>query len=120
MSIYTTVILSSDGDDRDPVLMVGRIADEAYVTVGVMRDGESKFLFKALAPQVAVHVSDLLTALGYFERPDEDGEEGHVPNVGEPPTILRVTFDPTLVTPEFLADHVLEVEGVDEVEVKND
>ena len=30
---------------------------------------------------------------------------------------LLISYDPSLVTPDFLADHVLECEGVESVEV---
>jgi hypothetical protein len=30
---------------------------------------------------------------------------------------LKITIDPTLVTEDFIADHVLELEGVEHVEI---
>ncbi len=61
---YKTIILDTDGDDSDPVLIVGHVDDQVYISIGQMADTENSLKIKKLTPEVQVPRDDLLIALG--------------------------------------------------------
>lgn len=68
--IYKTIILDTDGDDTDPVLSVGVVGDQVYLSIGSMHDGVKVSKVKALSPEVQIPLADLMHALGLVPNTD--------------------------------------------------